>query len=180
MSYGKIIRNLEIEGKPAPYPVVNERGVRATAGIMFAIGISTFFTVMFTREYIFLNIVVITFWLDFFLKTVFQPHWSFFNIIGDFLVRKQKPEYVGAVQKRFAWGMGLGLATFMILGPVLFQIRGLMPLSICLACLFLIWMESALGVCVGCKIYKFLLDKKILKEPTHRPVCPGGVCSIKR
>ena len=42
MLYGKIIPDLTIEGKPAPYPVVNEREIRAAAGIMFLIGVITF------------------------------------------------------------------------------------------------------------------------------------------
>jgi len=32
---GQIIPGLEIAGKPAPYGVLNERAIRATAGIMF-------------------------------------------------------------------------------------------------------------------------------------------------
>ncbi len=36
-----IIPDLQIHGAPAPYPVLNERAIRATAWLMFAIGIST-------------------------------------------------------------------------------------------------------------------------------------------
>lgn len=35
---GATIPNLMIHGKPAPYPVVNERAVRAGAGMLFALG----------------------------------------------------------------------------------------------------------------------------------------------
>jgi hypothetical protein len=31
---GEVIPGLKINGKPAPYPVMNERAVRATAGLM--------------------------------------------------------------------------------------------------------------------------------------------------
>jgi hypothetical protein len=31
-------------------------------------------------------------------------------------------------------------------------IRGLLPRTICLVCLTLMWMESVLGLCVGCKL----------------------------
>lgn len=78
INYAPIIENLTIDGKPAPYPVVNERAVRATAGIMFLIGISTFWYVRLTKDYAPINIVVPLFWLDFFIKAVVTPRWSFF------------------------------------------------------------------------------------------------------
>lgn len=180
MAYGKIIKDLEINGEPAPYPVINERAIRASAGLMFAIGFTTFLVVLFTKNYMYLNIVVTVFWLDFFVRTVFQPHYSLFNFLGGLLVWNQKPEYVGVIQKRFAWAIGLALATAMIIGPVLFNIKGLMPISICSVCLFFMWMETALGICVGCNIYKFLLNKSLIKEPQVQPACPGGVCSISK
>ncbi len=178
-TYGKIIKNLVIDEKPAPYPVVNERGIRAAAGIMFAIGISTLFTVVYTKNYQLMNIVVSIFWLDFFFKTVFQPKYSIFGFLGELFVKKQKPEYVGAIQKRFAWGLGLIMATIMIIVAILLEMRGIIPLVICSTCLLFMWMETALGICVGCKIYGFLLKKKIIKTPKFRPACPGGVCKLK-
>ena len=179
MAYGKIINDLKINNKPAPYPVINEREVRASSGLMFVIGISAFFTVLFTKNFDFLYILVPIFWLDFFTRTVFQPHYSLFNWIGSLLVKKQKPEYVGVIQKRFAWGIGLILATIMLIGPVIFGIRGILPITICSICLFFMWMESSLGICMGCKMYNLLIKKKIIKEPKYKPVCPGGVCDIK-
>lgn len=180
MIYGKIIPNLILEGKPAPYPVVNEREIRAAAGIMFLIGIITFGIVFFTRDFFLMYVVVPVFWLDFFLKSVFAPKFSIFGFLGGLMVRNQKPEYVGAIQKRFAWSIGLVLATIMMIGPILLGVRGWLPFSICSICLFFMWMETALGICVGCKIYQFLLSKKLIPEPKHKPVCPGGVCSLKR
>ncbi|MBP6086184.1 hypothetical protein KA478_03180 [Patescibacteria group bacterium] len=34
-------------------------------------------------------------------------------------------------------------------------------------------LESAVGLCVGCKIYYRLIRKNIIAEPEHRPACPG-------
>jgi hypothetical protein len=31
-------------------------------------------------------------------------------------------------------------------------VRGLLPRTICLVCLTLMWMESVLGLCAGCKL----------------------------
>lgn len=180
MSYGNIIPGLKIDGKDAPYPVVNERGIRATAGIMFVIGLSTFWYVFLTRDFTLLPYIVGLFWLEFFLKTVFDPKYSLFGLVGDWIVRKQKPEYVGAIQKRFAWLLGLLMATAMMIVAVLFEIRGLAPFLICATCLFFMWLETSCGICVGCKIYSWLIGKGILAKPDVHPVCPGGVCSIDK
>lgn len=176
--YAKIIPGLEIDGKPAPYPVVNERAIRATAGIMFLIGFSTFAYIRATGDYTPIYYVVPAFWLDFLLKAVFTPAWSIFGFFGRMLVRKQKPEYVGAIQKRFAWSIGLALASTMMIVAVFLHIRGIAPFAICMTCLIFMWLESAAGICVGCKIYAYLLKKGLIKEPKHRPACPGGVCKV--
>ncbi|PKL36822.1 hypothetical protein CVV38_02915 [Candidatus Peregrinibacteria bacterium HGW-Peregrinibacteria-1] len=179
MSYGKCIPDLKINGEPAPYPVLNERAIRATAGLMFMVGLSTFWYVFLTKDFTVVWWVVSIFWLEFFLKTVFQPSWSLFGILGRFLVRKQRPEYVGAIQKRFAWGLGLLMASAMIV-VISFGIRGIAPFIICLTCLLFMWLESACGICVGSKIYGFMLRKGWLKSAEFRPACPGGACSIKK
>lgn len=160
------------------YPVVNERAVRATAGIMFLIGVITFAYTLQTRDYSLMYIVVPSFWLDFFLKTIFGPKYSIFGVLGRFMVANQKPEYVGAIQKRFAWGIGLFMASTMLIFAVGMGVRGMLPFSICLTCLFFMWMETAFGICVGCKIYGLLLKFKWIKEPEVRPSCPGGACVI--
>lgn len=178
MKYGVIIPNLMINNKPAPYAVVNERKVRGSAGIMFLVGVITFATVFFTKNYTPLYIVVPIFWLDFFLKTVFQPHFSIFGRISHLMVKNQEPEYVGAIQKRFAWGIGLALASIMLISAVFLGIRGPLPFTICTICLFFMWLESAFGICVGCSIYSYLIKKGLIKKPDIKPSCPGNVCSI--
>lgn len=179
MAYGKIIPNLKINGVDAPYPVINEREVRGGAGIMFVIGISAFFIIYFTGNTNLLYIIVPLFWIDFFLKTIFQPHYSIFGYIAGLVVKKQAPEYVGVIQKRFAWSIGLFLATLMLIVTLVFEIRGSLPFFICSICLFFMWIESSFGICVGCKIYGYLLKKRILKTPDIKPACAGNVCSIE-
>lgn len=180
MAYGTIIPGLIIDGKPAPYGVVNERSVRATAGIMFLIGILTFFRIRTTGDYTALMVVVPLFWLDFLLKTVAGPMYSIFGILGRFATRRQRPEWVGAAQKRFAWGIGLTLSSVMMIVSIGLQIRGWIPFGICMTCLTFMWMESALGICAGCKMYAWLQKIGWIAIPEHQPACPGGVCSIKR
>ncbi len=180
MTYGQIIPGLVINGEAADYPVVNERAIRATAGIMFVIGFFAFFNAFFLKDFAYMYFVVPAFWLDFLLKTVFGPKYSIFGFFGRLFVKGQKPEYVGVIQKRFAWGIGLLLSSIMMVAAVGLGVRGVLPLSICLTCLFFMWMETALGICVGCKIYQYLLKKGIMPRPKTMPACPGGVCSIKK
>ena len=176
-TYGQIIPNLEINGQPAPYGVFNERAIRATAGIMFLIGFATLNYTFYTKDFSAANIVVPIFWLDFLLKVI-NPKYSYFGVIGRWIVRKQKPEYVGAIQKRFAWSIGLTLASIMLIFAVGMGARGALPFIICSICLFFMWLETSFGICVGCKIYNFLINKGIIKTPEFKPACPGGACSI--
>jgi hypothetical protein len=177
--YGEIKPNLIIHGKPADYPVVNEREIRAAAGIMFLVGIVTFLTIIYTKDYTLLYVIVPLFWLEFFLKAILSPKASLFGLFGGWMVKTQEPEYVGAIQKRFAWALGLIMATAMMILAIGLGFRGPATLSICVLCLFFMWLESAAGICVGCSIYKKLLDKKIIPEPSVRPACPGGVCTVR-
>jgi Domain of unknown function (DUF4395) len=179
MPYGRIIPNLTIDGLPAPYGVVNERAVRATAGLMLLVGTTTLFWTLLTGDRLAVQIIVPLFWLEFALK-IASPSWSLFGVVGEWIVRHQRPEWAGAIQKRFAWSLGLGLASAMLIVTFGFNLRGPIPLGICLTCLSFMWLESACGICVGCKIYQTLVQHGILRKPVVAPACPGGACAIPR
>ncbi len=178
--YGKVIPGLEINGKPAPYPVLNERAVRAGAGIMFVLGATAFSLAFLEQDFTMLKIVVVIFFIDFFTKVIVGTKFSIVSNIANFIVQKQKPEYVGAIQKRFAWSIGLTMATLMILLLYVFEVRGPINLAVCLICLTFMWFETSFGICVGCKIYYGLMKIGLIKEPEIKPACPGGACPIKR
>lgn len=177
-NYGLTIPKLEINGKPAPYPVYNERAIRAGAGVMFALAFFTLSYTFYTRDFRLLSVVAPFLWLDFFIKVMWGSQYSLVGKLAAWLVRGQRPEYVGAIQKRFAWGIGLFMASLMILLVMVLGIHKYVPLVICGICLVFMWMETSLGICVGCKIYAGLLKAKILPEPEFRPACPGGVCEV--
>ncbi|MCA9355191.1 DUF4395 domain-containing protein [Candidatus Kaiserbacteria bacterium] len=176
--YGQIIPGLTIYGQPAPYPVLNERAIRAGAGIMFALGIFAFFQAFYLRDFLYIKIVVVIFFFDFLMKVVVGTKFSPITRLSDLVVRKQQPEYVGAIQKRFAWGIGLMLSGVMLLLLFVFGVQGLPNMIICGICLAFMFMETAFGICVGCKIYSALLAKGILKQQEHKPACAGNVCAI--
>lgn len=178
-TYGKIIPGLMIHGKPAPYPVLNERAIRAGAGIMFVLGFFAFMQALYLGEFIYLKIVVLLFFVDFLMKVMVGTRFSPISTLANWIVRKQSPEYVGAVQKRFAWSIGLLLSGTMVLLLYVFDVRGILNLSICTLCLTFMFFETAFGICVGCKIYNWLLKIGVLHTPEHKPACPGNVCAIE-
>lgn len=174
----EIIPWLTIHGQAAPYGVLNERAIRASAGIMLIVGMLTFFVVYSTKNFSLLYPTLWVFWLQFFITVFFGTKYAPFSFLGRLLVRKQQPDYVWAVQKRFAWLLWLIMASTMAIVTLGFGITGTLPFVICSLCLSFMWLESAAGICVWCKIYGFLLKKWIISEPTHRPACPGWACSI--
>lgn len=89
--------------------------------------------------------------------------------IGQWFVRKQQAEYVGAPQKRFAWAIGFVLALAMLYLMVLNNVIGPINMIVCSICLILLFFETAFGICIGCKVYN-----RFHKEKAQ--LCPGGRC----
>jgi hypothetical protein len=90
-------------------------------------------------------------------------------IVGQWVVRQQQPEYVGAPQKRFAWAIGFMLALSMLYLIVIQGVIGPINMLVCGTCLILMLFETAFGICIGCKIYSTFSRQKT-------ELCPGGVC----
>jgi hypothetical protein len=132
-SFGQKFHDLEIYGRPAPYPVVNERAVRATAGLILIAAVVAFMLSFFYHYSLALKIVIPLFLYDFTVRqfTGLTPL-SPFGVLGTLVVMNQKPEWVGGTQKRYAWGMGLLLVLSMMIIVNVLNIRGLLPLSICM------------------------------------------------
>jgi len=162
--YGENVPGYEI-------PVLNEREARAAAAIMFVgafIGLTN--GVMLSTA-IFSEYFVTFFAIDFTMR-ILQPRYAPSLLLGRFFVQNQKPEYVGAVQKRFAWALGFILAWPMFYYLVIdFQPNPLKVL-VCLICMALLFFESAFSICLGCKIFEWFKRK----DPKY---CPGGVCEMQ-
>lgn len=178
-TYGKTIPGLTLHGKPAPYPVLNERAIRAGAGIMFVLGFFAFFQAFYLRDFIFIKVFVLFFFFDFFMKVIVGTKFSPISQLANLIVSNQQPEFVGAIQKRFAWAIGLTLSGTMVLLIYAFGVQGLPNLIICGTCLTFMFLETSFGICVGCKIYNALLQWGVLPTPEYKPVCPGNVCAVE-
>jgi hypothetical protein len=176
--YGVIIPNLTLNGEMATYEVVNEKAVRVQAAIMAGLGIIALANALLLNNWIPIKTVAALFFIDFFAKVIVGLKFSIFYQLSNWLVRKKDPEYVGAVQKRFAWGIGLILVTVMLYLQYIIESKGLIPLSLCTLCIVFMLLEWLFGFCIGCRLYYGLISLNIIKKPEVAPACPGGVCPI--
>jgi len=152
-------------------PVLNERAVRAAAGIVFFFAIVSFMNAWLTGNFQPTRVFVVAFLVDFTIRIFINPRYAPSLVLGQWFVRKQQPEYVGAPQKRFAWAIGLVLALTMLYLVVINNLIGPINLIVCATCLVLLFFESAFGICIGCKVYN-LFNKE------QAQLCPGGVCEV--
>ena len=149
--------------------VLNEREIRAAAGILF---LATFISAMFVsfkHNFLPIKYVLTVFLADFIIRVFINPKFSPTLIIGRLIVSNQVPEYVGAQQKKFAWVIGVILSATMFIFIVIVNSYSIVTGVICLVCLAFLFFESAFGICLGCKFYPLLF-----KEKARR--CPGEVC----
>ena len=151
-------------------PVLNERAVRAGAGILFFFAIVTFMNAWMLGNFQPTRVFVVAFLIDFTLRIFVNPRFAPSLIIGQWFVRKQQPEYVGAPQKRFAWAIGFALALTMLYLVVINRVVGPVNLIVCSLCLLLLFFETAFGICLGCMVYN-------LFHRNQAELCPGGVCA---
>jgi hypothetical protein len=86
---------------------------------------------------------------------------------------------VSAKPKRFAWTMGLVMSlAMMVITNV--GIRGVLPLTICLICLVLMWMEAVLGICLGCEIHGLLVRRGWVRKDEAFEICSGDACAVQQ
>ena len=152
-------------------PVLNEREVRAAAGILF---LFMFISIQkaASGNFTLLKYAVIIFLTDFIIRVFINPNYSPTLIIGRLFVRNQVPEYVGAQQKRFAWIIGIILAVTMFVLIVILNSFSPITGIICFICLIFLFFESVFGICIGCIFYRWFYKKKA-------QYCSGEICEVK-
>ena len=95
-------------------PVLNERAVRAAAGILFFLAMVSFMNAWLMGNFQPTRVFVVGFLIEFTIRVFVNPRLAPIMILGEWMVRKQLPEWTGAPQKRFAWGIGFVLAVTML------------------------------------------------------------------
>ena len=153
-------------------PVLNEREIRAAAGILFLATFISLMFIIFKNNFLPIKYVITVFVADFIIRVFINPKFSPTLIIGRLIVGNQVPEYVGAQQKKFAWTIGVVLSATMFIFMVVVNSYSPVTGIICLICLVFLFFESAFGICLGCKFYPLFFKEKA-------QYCPGEVCDVK-
>ncbi len=141
-------------------PVLNEREIRASAGILFLVVFISLMQIIFNGNFLLIKYVITLFLADFIIRVFVNPKFSPTLIIGRLIVRNQVPEYVGAQQKKFAWIIGIAMAAIMFIFMVVVNAYSPITGIICLICLIFLFFESAFGICLGCKFYSIFYKEK--------------------
>ncbi len=150
--------------------VLNEREIRAAAGIMFFFAFLALLLILFKGTFLLAKVVIYLFFIDFLVRLLINPKYAPMLIIGRMIVGNQTPEYVGAPQKRFSWFIGLGLAGLMFILMVMYNTWSIFTGLSCLFCLIFLFFESVFGICLGCLVYNVIYKEKA-------KLCPGNVCA---
>ncbi len=153
-------------------PVLNEREIRAAAGIFFLVIYTSLMLIIFKNDFRMAKYAVALFFADFMIRVFINPTFSPSLIIGRLIVRNQVPEYVGAKQKQFAWIVGVLLSGLMFVLLVIVNAYSPFTGLTCLACLIFLFFESVFGICLACKVYRLMYGEKA-------QYCPGEVCEVK-
>lgn len=163
------------------FKVVDERVWRASAGIMLFMAIIAAINGFILKNYIVIPYVSGFLMLNFLIGVFINPKFSPTVFLGKVFTYRQSPLPIGAVQKRFAWSLGLFLSTLIfILSFFLLKDESYFtPIcQLCLICILLLYVETAFGICVGCKIYYLFIRLKIIKKPEVDPNCMGDACEV--
>ena len=150
--------------------------MRASAGIMLLLGLVAFINAFIFRNYIVIPFVAGFLMLNFIIGLFVGSRFAPTILLGKLATLGQSPLPIGAVQKRFAWSPGLALAagifilSFFLLGNEAF----FSPVCLmCLLCLSLLFLETAFGICLGCKLYGLAMRMKLIAPPVVAPTAWG-------
>lgn len=152
------------------FKVINENEARASAGIMFLLGIISLFSVFMMRSLFWAELFSITFIIEFIIRVFINPRYAPYMLLGSLIVSNQTPNWVEAKPKKFAWILGVMLGILMTYF-IIFDVMSPSRLLICVVCLVLLFLESSFGICLGCILYN-KLNIKLQK-------CPGDICEVR-
>lgn len=154
-------------------PVLNEREIRASAGILFVFMFIGVMQILFKGNFLMIKYVIIIFLTDFIIRVFINPKFSPLLIMGRLIVSRQIPEYVGAPQKKFAWKIGIALAVLMFILLIVVNSTSIFTGLSCFICLVFLFFESAFGICLGCLFYGLFYKDQA-------QYCAGEICDVTK
>jgi Domain of unknown function (DUF4395) len=177
LTFGERIDGLTVDGTELHAAVFNENEVRAAAGLTMVVGAVAFGFAYFEKQYVPLQVVTTFFFVEFLIRVTAGLRFSPMGVVARLLASGTPPEWVSAKPKRFAWMLGLGMSFSMMI-ITNSGVRGLLPRTICAICLTLMWLESVLGLCVGCRLHALLVRRGVTTKDPAFEICAGGVCEV--
>jgi hypothetical protein len=158
-----------IEGRP--YKVLNERRMRASAGIMFLFGLYATINGFVLRNYEPIPYVMGGLVINFLIGLFINPKFSPTVILAWLFVGRQTPIPIGLLLSCTIFYFSLLLQTSeSYFGTVC---------PLCILCLLMLYLETAFAICVGCKVYDLFIKIKLLPKPKVKPNCMGNSCDSK-
>lgn len=177
--FGQRIAGLAADGRELQSAVFNENEVRAAAGMTMVIGAVAFSYAYFDHQYVPLRVVTTFFCVEFLIRVTIGLRYSPIGVIARAMTLRHPPEWVSAKPKRFAWMLGLAMSGAMSI-ITNSGVHGMLPRTICVICLTLMWLESVLGVCLGCELHGLMVRRGWTTKDPAFEVCAHGACEIPR
>lgn len=176
-TYGETIGGLSVAGTPVSAGVFDEHQVRTAAGLTLVLGAVAFVYAYFAKEYVPIKLVTTLFLVEFLVRVGVGLKYSPVGQLAKALNWGRAPHWVSAKPKRFAWSLGLvmSLAMAVITNA---NVRGTLPLTICLICMSLMWLEAVLGLCLGCEVYGAIVRRGWIAKDEAYEICASGACAV--
>ena len=178
LKFGQSISGLTVDGRVLHAAVFNENEVRAAAGMTMVVGAIAFCFAYFRSDYLLLQVAATFFFIEFLARITLGLRYSPVGVVARQLTR-QATTGVGV---REAQALRLEARPRHVLGDddhhEQRHPRGFLPRTLCLICLILMWMESVLGLCLGCKIHALFVRRGWATRDPAYEVCAGGECAL--
>lgn len=176
MSLGEVIAG-------RPYNVVDENVMRLSAFLVYLLAATSSVIGFAFRNFELLPYLVGFVWLNFAIGLFIHLNYAPTVMVSRLILGKNIKKPIGAIQKKFAWGLGFTLATiiftlslFLVSYPELFNV----VCMLCMICLALSFFEAAFKMCAGCELYAFAQEINLIPTPKleEKPNCMGDSCKV--
>ena len=176
-TYGQVISGLAHNGKPVQAAVFNDNQVRAAAGMALVLATIALLYGRFGEYYLPMQVISTFLFIEFLIRVTIGIQYSPLGVLAGWMVQRKGPEWASAKPKRFAWTLNLLMSgVMMVLTNA--GVTGLVPLTICVVYMLLLWMESVLGICVGCEIHGFMVKLGWVQKDSAFEICAHGACEV--
>lgn len=178
MSYGQVISGLSHNGQPVQAAVFDDNQVRAAAGMALVLAAVAIVYGRFEQNYLPMQAISTFLFVEFLIRVTVGIQYSPLGVLAGWMVQRKGPDWASAKPKRFAWTLNLMMsAMLMVLTNA--GITGALPLAIGVVYLVLLWLESVLGICVGCEIHGVMVKQGWVQKDPAFEICANGACEVR-